>query len=66
VQEVSFATTMRATPTATETSSATFSNCDNLRPGALDAHHCSFIVDSDTSGGSFYARDFEYTFDAEI
>jgi len=66
VQEVSFATTMRATPTATETSSATFSNCDNLRPGALDAHHCSFIVDSDTSGGSFYARDFEYTFSAEI
>jgi len=65
-QEVSFATAMRATPTATETDAPTFSNCDLLRPGSLNKNTCSFIVDSDTSGGAYYARDWEYEFDAEL
>jgi hypothetical protein len=65
-QEFSFATTMRVTPTATETDAPTYSNCDLLRPGSLNRRTCSFIVDSDTSGGAYYARNFEYDFDAEL
>jgi hypothetical protein len=66
MSEITFPVEMRTTPSATVTSSPTYSNCDNLRPNMSGTTGAVFYIDLDGNNTHFYAKDFSYRFDAEL
>ena len=64
--EVTFPVTMRATPTATQTSAPTYDGCDNVRPQFGGNTGAVFLIDLDGNNKHFYAKDYAYAFDAEL
>ncbi len=66
MSEANFPVEMRASPSATVTSSPTYSSCDNLRPSMSGTTGAIFIVDLNGTNTHFYAKDYSYRFDAEL
>ena len=66
MSEANFPVEMRASPSATVTSSPTYSSCDNLRPSMSGTTGAIFIVDLNGTNTNFYAKDYSYRFDAEL
>ena len=66
MSEANFPVEMRASPSATVTSSPTYGSCDNLRPSMSGTTGAIFIVDLNGTNTHFYAKDYSYRFDAEL
>ena len=64
--ETTFPVTMRATPSAVQTSTPTYDGCDNLRPQFAGNAGAVFFIDLDGNNKHFYAKDYAYAFDAEL
>jgi hypothetical protein len=64
--ETTFPVTMRATPSAVQTSTPTYDGCDNLRPQFAGNAGAVFLIDLDGNNKHFYAKDYAYAFDAEL